>query len=221
MTAGEPTIYYGTLNSTTPVLNARGIAPALAVNGGEIHLVWEERNGTTNQGEVFYLRGDGVNWSFAENLSASPAVASRMPDIALGLDGTVYVVWNEGGTIVLRSGRSLQFAPALDLSGPTNAGVVRIAADAADNLAVAWEEAGERVRLVGRPSGGAWPPPQAVTEGEAGLEGVDLAFGSAGEVHVAWSAVPGAGQAGDVFLTRVSLFAPPQRLFLPLVMRDG
>ncbi len=190
------------------------------MHGGEIHLVWQEPDDTTGRGEVFYLHGDGTTWSFAENLSNSPEVVSQAPDIAVAPDGTVYVVWNEGGKVVLRSGRSLNFSAVRELYSGTDAGQVRIAIDNAGDVAVAWEEAGRRVRLVQRPAGGAWTAPQTIAEGDAGFEGVALHFGPQGQVHVAWSA-PGRGGAGDVYIQALSPAAPPaeHRVFLPLVTR--
>jgi len=220
-TAGEPTIYYGTLSSTTPIVNARGTSPALAVHGEEIHLVWQEPDDTTGLGEVFYLHGDGTTWSFAENLSNSPEVASQTPDIAVGADGTVYIAWNEGGKVVLRSGRTLNFAPAIDLYSGADAGQARIAVSSAGDLAVAWDEAGRRVRLVEHPVGGSWIAPQTVAEGDLGFEGVDLGFGSQRTVHVAWSA-PGRGGVADVFIRQIWLTSGPPRhwIFLPLVSKQ-
>lgn len=220
LTAGEPTVYYGTLEGTTPILNARGTAPALAVQGEEIHLVWQEPDGTTGLGEVFYLHGNGATWSFAENLSNSPGVASTAPDVAITPDGTLYVVWNEGGKVVLRSGRSLNFSPPRELYGGTDGGQVRIASGGMGEIAVVWSEAGRRVRLVERLANGAWTAPRTVAEGDAGYGGVALRYGPQGKIHVAWSA-PGRDGAADIYIRALSPMTAPaeHRVLLPLVTK--
>ena len=225
-TPGEPTLYHGTPSGAGPVYNARGTAPAIAMDSSDqVHLVWQEPDDRTGLGEVYHIfmrSAAGQSWSFAERLSNSSDVDSRAPDIVIDPQGTVHVAWIEGGAVQVRSGQPANFSPAVTLSDvATGTPGVRLAADTAGNVFAAWTEGGTRVRAAVRwASTSAWETPQTVAEGLAGLGALALDAGPAGTAQLAWSAHPSGSTAGEIYVKTVE-FAPPamHKVYLPLIAR--
>ncbi|MBM3240104.1 hypothetical protein FJZ31_27785 [Candidatus Poribacteria bacterium] len=72
---------------------ADSIRPAVASNGKQIHLVWEEKSETTSA--IFYKRWYGTSWS-GEQILAEGLPNSQNPDVAVTTSfpgSIVYVVW--------------------------------------------------------------------------------------------------------------------------------
>ncbi|RME47655.1 MAG: hypothetical protein D6791_05290, partial [Chloroflexi bacterium] len=225
-TLGEPTLYQGTPDGASPVFNARGTAPAIAMDSSDrVHLVWQEPDDDTGLGEIYHIfmqSGNGQTWSFAENMSNSPDVESHTPDIAIDAQGTIHIAWVEGNAVQVASGQPANFGPPTVLSEvATGTASVRIAADTAGNVFAAWTEEGVRIRIAMRPAGtSTWTPAQTVADDLAGLGTLAIDARADGVAHIAWSAYPAGSTAGDIYVRAVQVAAPTMRkVYLPLLRR--
>ena len=148
----------------------------VAIEGGDQRVRVAMRSGAT---------GD---WSAPADLSAPGA--SR-PAVAMASDGSALVVWERGGTI-----ESAEIGPGGGLGAPAavpgaGAGARRpaVALNGAGDAVVAWYEAG--VLAAGRPHGGAFGPPQALSAAGGlptlqNLKAPALALAGGGRAVAAW-----------------------------------
>ena len=71
-------------------------APAIAVNGSNIYVVWVEWNTLGSYDEIYFKKShdNGSTWSANMNISNNPGTRSHSPAIAV--DGSnIYVVWQD------------------------------------------------------------------------------------------------------------------------------
>lgn len=220
-TPGTPTLYHGTPDGANPVFEAQGTAPAIAVDGeGQVYFAWQETDADTGLDEVYYTWSGGI---FAVNLSDSPAVDSRTPDLAIMPDGTVHAAWIEGGAVETRSGQATSFTTPTQLSEvATGTAGVQLASDGAGNLFAAWTEDESRVEATVRwAATSTWDTPQTVIASLIGLEAVALAAEPDNSVQMAWSTYPPNGIAGDIYAATVEFALPASHnVYLPLLARS-
>lgn len=207
-TPGEPTLYHGwrlgSQRGAAPVLDARGTAPAVAIDPSDrVHLVWQEPDDHTGLGDVYHIYADGAGgreWSFAENVSFSPDVESQAPDVIIGPNDEVHVVWIESNVVQVRSGTPMSLGPAVVLSEAGVVGSPRLGVDTAGNVFAVWTENNQRVqagvRWLNAPG---WESGQTVAGELSGLGDVAVSAGAEATLHLAWSALPSGGTEHDIY----------------------
>lgn len=181
--------------------------PAAATDtSGDLHVVWTEGS------EVYYRVKTGGTWGSSSVISDGTN-NSGDPDIAIGPDGGVNVVWKEyyriqddppayNFEIVYRK-KTAGWSVQQNVSGTGSlvSQEPRVTVDTSGTVGVAWEDqfwtsGGEESKLissdiwVNRNVGGVW-------EGASAVDGVsDMSFdpavssGSGGKLHLAWEVEP-------------------------------
>lgn len=204
-----------------PIPSGRGSAPSLAVDDtGTVHVVWQDREGSASAFEVYYVRGDGREWSLPQNLSASADSNSLAPQVTLGLGGVVYVAWQED-----YQGRSQVYASYTTPGGwtvPTgltqaekSARQHRLAFTGQGILHLAWLEGNQVCHRYVAP-GGILKPVEVLATGLQGVSDPVLALTpGTWDVHLLWlSGVPG----GRVLTYARRLPALRFRFYIPRVL---
>jgi len=162
---------------------ANSSSPTLAVDGaGRAHLAWVDAS--PGNADIFQASQDSNGaWSSPANLSQD-AAASTNPDLAVGPDSSLHLVWQEA-TIMYRSRLAGGGWGATDsLPGSASASQPAVAAGPDGRLHAVW--AGAQVMYASRPSGGSWSAPQAISAGQIGSQ-PDLALDLSGLPHAAWT----------------------------------
>jgi len=80
--------------------------PKVAVDSNDIiHIVWEEKNGSSNNYEIFYRFYNNTNDSLSPiyNVSQNIGVDSEEPDITVDKNNNIHVVWQEDNVIKYRN----------------------------------------------------------------------------------------------------------------------
>ena len=75
----------------------RAFHPAIAADeSGNIHAVWQQRNTTTENYQIYYAKYDGANWSTPMKVSVS--TRGEEGTIEVSTTGTIWVVYNNDGS---------------------------------------------------------------------------------------------------------------------------
>jgi hypothetical protein len=175
--------------------------PEVAIGAsGEAAVVWEQKLGKTMSVESAFRDPLG-GWSTQGGLSED-SVEALIPQVAIGPTGEAVGAWR----LVRRHGESVvesatrapggSWTPAVRLSARgenPNAGVPRIAVDAAGETVAVWSvNHGVRHRYratiisASRPAGSAWSAPIRVASEKGAAEGLELALSPTGKAAIAW-----------------------------------
>ena len=178
-----------------------GTAPDIAIaSDGTIHVVWVARPLVNTPSEVLYSHStdNGMTWSHSIALSGTPK-ESINPRVAVGLEGEVYAVWEEGtspdvGTVIHYT-RSRDGGRTWDPPRRLNdysAGYVNISVSPDGRVIVSWVilDAGisrrGRELIVSADGGDSWTGPVAFPHGDAygySYRPAEVAFDSMGRAH--------------------------------------
>ncbi len=222
----EPALLFsaGVGSPTDEVLGAKA-----AVGQGVIFVVWAQRvaagAGGQQAADIFLARSDDGGETFSVlNLSQSPAVDSRFPDLWV-TGGTVYVVWEEGTgqakeILLARSrDRGQSFEPPVNVSNTPNREDrdARVVADFR-RVVVVWEQVSDRANdsdiffAFSRDGGQTFSSPRNLssTSGTLSTAPRVALSGPRGTFYVAWEDEPlGDGGATtaqtEIFFTTIEL----------------
>jgi len=79
---------------TPPVRVAAGESPSLAAApDGSLHLAYVNEFGGNY--DIFHVSWNGTRWSLPHNVSQTSSGVSSLPDITVGPDGQVHIVWTD------------------------------------------------------------------------------------------------------------------------------
>lgn len=95
---GQSRDYYLSTLGGTDALN-----PDIAIDENDvIHVVWNQDNPATGIDEIFYSRSTngGATWSAETIISYPDGDAASTPEIEVGADNEIYVVWKESDDVV-------------------------------------------------------------------------------------------------------------------------
>lgn len=194
----------------TPQQWDNGSYDLIAGPGGQVHLAWTEY-----EGPLWYSRSvdGGASFSAPRQLGGRAGPA-RAPDLALGPQGSVYLVWSQGGApdadlwlAVSRDGGGEFQAPRALTQGPALSDAPRLAVDRSGVLHLAYGEqgpvAGSQPQVVyTRSSGGGidFDPPRVVSvpfpEGRSGAGFPNLGLDARGNVLLVWELLTARGPRG-------------------------
>ncbi len=197
---GVSNVYYRTGSglgwSTEAAIPSHGLGaqyPALAVGpNGEAHIVWEDlRFAPTKQ--VFYRRTLGGVWQTEEQLTFEELTDGSEPDIAVGSDGVVHVVWKDEradfGDIYYRSCVNGVWGPEERISAAAKTGrTPKIACDPLGQAHVVWSDntpSSFAIYYSNRSALG-WSLPLQISDGTATAREPSIEIDSDGKVHVVW-----------------------------------
>lgn len=113
-----------------------------AYSNNDIYVVWEVwEYSTTDTIEIYFLHSSdsGVTWDMVKNISSS----SYHPDIKTESDGSVSVVYGEGGDIYFKrsTDKGSNWSAAVNIANTDNtSNGPRISVDSVNNLNVIWAE---------------------------------------------------------------------------------
>jgi len=186
----------GVWSSPVNVSNTSGASnrPAIAVGeDGTLHVVWHDEAG--GDWDILYSsRAPGGSWSPATNISNN-AGWSFHPEIVVGGDGTLHVVWHDNTS---KNWQILYVSKPVDgpWSLPTpvwssggRSWFAALAVGGEGYLHLVWEERTPdnwEVLYTSRPPGGSWASPENVS-GTAGMSRRPaLAVAGDGFPHVVW-----------------------------------
>lgn len=220
---GFSVIYHGWLQNTwlnEPLSNARGTAPALALDGADdvVHIAYQASGISNAQREILHMQGRTYQWSLPENVSMSPEQESLGAAIACAPDGTTHLAWQEhaGNQAHIRhaSGRLGAWYPSQPVSDLAVDGrEPRLAVTQARHLSLIWR-AGDTIHYTRRElPGGEWLPAMPLVSNSGGLDGLALAGAPGGELHLAWSGWDSVGERAAFYsghgpLTRPKVYLP-------------
>jgi hypothetical protein len=203
------TLYYssthisGTGIEETTHANA-ALLPAIAVSDDKVHVVWAQ-----GWGRISYKERGSGGWDLTIVDIISSTQRATQPDIEVGSDGIVHVVWS-GGAIdkeadIFYKNSSNWSAPPLALFNETNVGGRSPAmAVSGSNVYVVWCEyvsEGEQYIRFRQSEGGSWGPserisgaPLAANKDSPNWLRPAIAVDINGKIHVAFN---GAGAVSD------------------------
>ena len=136
---------------------AKAEKPAIAVEpAGAIHAAWRDFRLDSTNGDIFYVKSDGLTWGTnvrvddaANSTVAAPTVADE-PDVAVNSNGHIFVVWtdfrtsgNDGDIFFAKSvtgGASFSTNKNIDGGGITRADQPSIIVDSSGNISVMWRD---------------------------------------------------------------------------------
>ncbi len=179
--------------STIEQVAAEGETPTLAADpyGEIVYLAWGQEFGGNY--EIFSRKWDSVNgWSASHNVSSNDG-GSSSPDLAVGRDGKVHLIWADttpGASVLYHaiSADGESWPVALPIPN-AKGGEPAIAIDADGVLQVAWQyraSFAENLRIwTTSYENGAWQSPLALTDGARQAFAPDMAANS-GRVALAW-----------------------------------
>lgn len=79
--------------SNNPAGGTASNAAIAADDNGNLYVVWQQRADASSNYGVMFSKYDGSNWSAPAEVSGN-ALKSEEPNVAVGSDGKVFVVWN-------------------------------------------------------------------------------------------------------------------------------
>ncbi len=196
-TGGETALYHGQSSdgsswATFPIPNGGGSTPALAIGSdGVLHLAWQSPDTDTGLDDIWYMQFDGLAWSLAENISATPEEASTVPALAVAPDNTVHIVWQEAlgpnTAIYHASGQLGDWTQPEDVSGTLeSAKLPALGINPAGGGFLLWDEGSV---IVGRglyAASGTWGAREEVASDVFGISDPAL-FLTANTVHAVWA----------------------------------
>ncbi len=171
--------------------------PSLARSAdGRLHLVYERESSDVEKPKIRYRRRDAGVWSGATVLSNDSSY-SRGPVIAVGTEGALHVVWQDGehvpGDIFYARFDGLSWRPTETIvSGAGEVATPSIAADGDGAVWAVWADHrhGEpEVYVMEGDGAGAWEEAIRLSYGRGASSLPSIAAGVPGEVCVVWTDV--------------------------------
>lgn len=208
--------------------------PVIGVSGSVLHVVWTEiDDGPYHAFQI--VHGASTNWgdTWLQSLTTevySSTKTSQYPEMAIGPDGKLHVVWEEGAstnaviyyTYGTASGANVSWSTPITVSGTMTDCHRPSVAVVSDRLYVAWgHTVGDKTnqdvyystKLVG---GGAWPTPTKLPNGHISLGNTAptyvsprIVVTSSGRVIIVWDGYVSAAQNGkeDIYFTETTNIA--------------
>jgi hypothetical protein len=185
--------------------------PRIIIDGsGTIFVVWHDE--TPGQQDIYFSASAdaGLNWTTAVNVSNSGNV-SRYPDLAVGMSGGVFIVWEEqlpGAWPEVYFSRSnsggASWSTPVSLTPGIMSGAVKIAADDFGNLHVVYSGyLNYEVCYLRSPSqGNNWTPPINLSTPFVSEYSPCIATDSAGNINVVWAHFKTEGRGSDMVYRR-------------------
>jgi len=174
--------------------------PRIALdNNNNAHLVWVQTDASGWQ-EIYYVqrKADGT-WTASQQISNNHSYAWG-PELAVGDDGVVHVVWSAdrgaGNTDVLYTRRAEDgtwSAPQNISSSPTRSSGAVIVVDGDGTVHVFWlegESCSNTIYHTYRVGDGPWSSPQDISQSLQGASRPQVTVAPDGTVHVAWEDNP-------------------------------
>lgn len=166
-------------------------APRLAVSAaGAAHIVWH--NVVDGRADIYYLgKEPGGAWQQAENLTAQDpfVTASRSPDIAVDITGTVFLAWQNGAGVIASRAISGAWTQTPVFLWVATFGSPRVAIGTDGRAHVAWPATlagqGSAVIYATYGEGGLLAAPAVALTSTQSLTLTDLLMDTAGELHLA------------------------------------
>lgn len=223
---GFSVIYHGWLQGTwlnESLRNARGTAPALALDGAtdDLHLAYQASGTNNSLREIFHLQGRTYQWTLPENLSVSPDQESLNAAVACAPDGTTHLAWQEhvGAQAQIRyvSGRDGAWSapqPLTDLS--VDAREPKLAITQGRQLSLVWRATDTIAYSRRELPAGEWLPAKPLVINSSGLGGLALAGAPAGDLHLAWCGWSTISERAVFYSQHGPLMRP--KVFLPGVV---
>ena len=226
-TGGQEYIYFARQNNgvweTYWVSSTyEGSAPDVALGkNGRLWLTWQTKEG--GYYDVFALFGDGQSWNReAVDVSVSENADSTAPRLAGDDSWGAFLVWQEDRG----SSAAVYYADTLEgidwWSVPVNISQVAgrseqpsIAANAAGDVHVAWDQGSQLLHRHRDPSTQQWLPLHVIADDLADLGEIELAAGPGREIHALWSKPLASGKR-DIYY-RKGYLVWPYHLELPLL----
>jgi hypothetical protein len=203
---GKPAVYFsrstdGGANFSTPAKlssdGAYSASPQVAVDGaGSISVVWE--SDATPLGILFRHSADGAAFSAVANLTTNSSLAGvAAPQLAVGVDGSINVVWEEDfnfqSDISFRRSedQGAHFTATANLSHNSgNSFAGQIAVDLGGNINVAWVDGtpGNNEILFTRSAdkGATFPTVANLSNGRGDSGNPQIGVDGNGNIFVAW-----------------------------------
>jgi hypothetical protein len=193
-------------------------SPQIGVDGaGNISVVWESDSAPV--GILFRNSTDGVTFSPAVNLATNPVnpnlTGSLAPQMAVGVDGSINVVWEDdfSGQSDISFARSTDngatFSATKNLSNNFGASVgAQIAVDASGNIDVVWKDntSGNNQILFTRSTdqGAHFLNANNLSNGSYDSSNPQIQVGTNGSVYVTWQEIVPPSFNNSIFVARSS-----------------
>lgn len=182
---------------TKPVVvastNGDSVNPAIALdNQGRPQVAWEDFS--LGRPEVLFSSFNGSSWSRTVNLSASPDRNSAHPQVAVGGDDRIHVVWQEedaGGSecydicVATWDGSWSAPEPVVNWAGDQEEPSLVI--DSSDRPIVAFCDYALGGIYVTQREGSSWAAPRLVDIDRAGGQAPTIAIAADGTLHMTWT----------------------------------
>jgi hypothetical protein len=186
----------GVWTSPVNISNTGGASnrPAIAVGeDGSLHVVWHDE--ASGAWDILYAsRAPGGSWSAATNISNN-AGWSFQPEIVVGGDGSLHVVWHDhtsGNRQILYASKPVDGPWSPPTQVWSNGGTSSFPALAVGEdgyLHLVWEERTPdnwEILYATRPPGGSWASPENVSGSVRKSRRPGLAVAGDGSPHVVW-----------------------------------
>jgi hypothetical protein len=230
----QPAVLNSPPNFGTTQADTAGF-PVIAVSGSNLHVVWIEIGDDPPYNQHFQIvHGASQDWgdTWPQALTTevySSTKMSQYPDMVVGQDGKLHVVWEEGAsdaviyyTYGTTSGANVSWSTPITVSGTMTDCHRPSVAVVGDQLYVAW---GQRVGAKTNQdvyystktvAEGTWPTPTKLPNGHVGLGNTAptyvsprIAATSEGRVIIAWDGYVSAEQNGkeDIYFSEATNIA--------------
>jgi Fe-S cluster biogenesis protein NfuA len=167
--------------------------PTLAVDGNEVHVVWEDQG--DGDSDIYYRHFDGLNWLPEQEVSTDTTLERQaMPSVALD-GGQIYVVWMDEGDgdadIYYRQRDGLNWLPEMEISADSGSEVQYSPAVATGSgkVHIVWEDFadGDMDIYYRQHDGLNWLPESEVSVDDFSEMQVEPSLAVEGEkIHVVW-----------------------------------
>ncbi len=221
---GPTMVYYGFWDGqdwhSRPVVQARGLGPALAVDELGPALAWHGQAEADQPFDVYAARGDdlrGGNWSLPENVSDTPAEDSVVASLALD-PRTWHVAWQEGppaATGVAYARRYQAGWGEVESLADVSSGPPQVLAAPGGSREVVWL-AGSAVWSARGMGEGDWQT-ELVPPAPAGALSAAVAGDADGGLHLVWAESLGENQTVLRYARRLG--CPACRVVLPFALK--
>jgi hypothetical protein len=187
------------------------IADIAIEKNGAIDVAWSYTTSVQNSPDIFLARSPngGTTWATQVDISNTPGVSSQ-PDVAVGPDNKIHVVWKDTTSGEKRpdifycfssdSGASWSNPESVSsTAGPASEPAIAVGEDG--TVYVAWEDtAGDRSAIYySRRVAGAWSKPSDMSKSPNPCSHPDIACGPKGMLYICWAENSQTEKASDVW----------------------